>query len=58
MADAISGRAVARHSQITTINFHGTDILVRAGKTHAETLVAMKPMVGGGYRIFPKGGAR
>lgn len=47
MADAISGRAVARHSQITTLNFHGTDILIRAGKTPAETLVAMKPVVEG-----------
>lgn len=32
---------------ITTIDFHGASLIVRAGATPAETLVAMKPVVEG-----------
>lgn len=48
MTDSVRGSADARPNlPITTIGFHGAELIVRAGDSPATTLVAMKPVVEG-----------
>lgn len=48
MTDSVRGSADARPNlPITTIGFHGADLIVRAGDSPSTTLVAMKPVVEG-----------